>query len=390
MAAWKFGAGMAAVVAVSGAAFFLLDQSRTDRGGNTPTNVEAQPNQPAHDQMKVVSPREGDRRATVGREEAEESRAAGQSHDGETVITQETGPEMGEKMPPPEPEKKEPPEPQVVYRDRVIEKRVEVPVPQPYVVAPQEVPVSDGVARARVTQQIDALLGEQPGAFVIRQTAKPEKPAGAAGGNGGGVPGLPMRLVARAGDVIYGMLDRGFNSDDPNAPLVVTLYDVLRDGRQGPLYGTRLIGTIQYTASPYSAQSAVVFNRMVLPDGRELPTNALAISEKDARTGIASKVDNHTLSRWSALVAGTLLQGAGNVGQSLMQNNVTAQVQDGVTIVARNPVNWTEAAVAAVQPLGQAASQVAMQKFNRPPTVSGEQGMGIGVVFMQAVQLPYR
>lgn len=389
MAMWKFAAGVGTVLVVAGTAAFLVERGRTDRGGTTPTTVEAQSNQPQHDQMKAVSQDEGDRRATVGRQEAEASRAEGQSHDGQTVITQATGPEMGEKLPEPEPEKK--PEPQVVYRDRIVEKRVEVPVAQPYVVQPQTVAADDGVARGRATQQISALLDEKPGAFVVRTTQKPEKPAAAAGGGGnGGGAAVAQRLVARSGDVIYGMLDRGFNSDDPNAPLVVTLYDVLQDGRQGPLYGSRLIGTIQYTQSPWSAQSAVVFNRLVMVDGREMPVQAMAISESDARTGVASKVDKHTLSRWSGLIAGTLLQGAGNVGQSLVQNNNTARIEDGVTVVSRNPINWTEAGVAALQPLGQAASQAAMQHWQRPPTVSGHQGMGVGVVFLSPVTMPLR
>jgi hypothetical protein len=112
------------------------------------------------------------------------------------------------------------------------------------------------------------------------------------------------------------------------------------------------------------------------------------VSESQARTGIAADVDKHTLQRYSGLFLSSIIQGIGQVGQQLVQNNRNIAVSDGVIVSGRNPVNYTEAALAAVEPLGQSLSQAAASNFSRPPTMSAPAGMGLGVVFLAPVVIP--
>ncbi|KTS19235.1 hypothetical protein NS228_28510, partial [Methylobacterium indicum] len=110
---------------------------------------------------------------------------------------------------------------------------------------------------------------------------------GQGGGFGGGVGGMPgayggqparprerLYAVARAGDTVYASLDQGFNSDDPQAPIFATIYDVDGAQRAGPLHGVRLIGQIVYSTN----QAAIQFTQLVLLDGRQYPLKAYAIS----------------------------------------------------------------------------------------------------------------
>ncbi|MDX4076683.1 DotG/IcmE/VirB10 family protein, partial [Brucella sp. NBRC 113783] len=181
---------------------------------------------------------------------------------------------------------------------------------------------------------------------------------------------------------------RGFNSDDPAAPIIVTLDDVIYDPasgtRNGPLTGMRLVGNISYSEN----QSAIAFNQLVTVSGQQYPIKAIAVSENDARTGVATKVDRHTWSRYAGLFVSSLLQGAGQVANQLVQNNRDYVVSDGVVVSNSNPVNYWQAGVAALQPLGNNLSTAARQHFNRPPTMSAPAGTGMGIVFLAPVVIP--
>ncbi len=146
----------------------------------------------------------------------------------------------------------------------------------------------------------------------------------------------------------------------------------------------RLVGQISYSDN----QAAISFNQIVTNTGAQFPVTAIAVSETQARTGIAADVDKHTLQRYSGLFLSSILQGVGQVGQQLVQNNRTVAVSDGVIVSGREPVNYGQAALAALQPLGQNLSQAAASNFSRPPTMSAPAGMGLGVVFLAPVVIP--
>jgi uncharacterized repeat protein (TIGR01451 family) len=295
----------------------------------------------------------------------------------------------------------------VVEKVKVVEKRVEVEVEPPL---PPIQPIDDRATISNITKQLDQVSQLGTGGFTVMSFEAVEKPEPVANSNSNksnavaptafapAQPGFDprqqgkgqngqadARMVARTGDAIYGMLDRGFNSDDPQAPIVVTLYDILENGKQGPLYGARAVGKIVY--SEY--QSAIGFQRLILVDGREIPIDAIAIDEKTARTGVAAQVNRHILQRYGGLLLSGLIEGAGEVGQQLVEQNTVTTINGDTTTITGKGVNYKAAGLAALQPIGQNLSAAAAANFGRPPTFSAKSGMGIGLVFMQPVVLPY-
>jgi len=389
---WVVGAGALAVSAIGAGAFMLSGTIAPDRGAGTSTNLPNTGNVPRNDQLTPVTPNEASRRATVNQEDAEKARTDGRDYQAPTVITGVGPADKGETPYVPEPPK---PAPEPV--ERIIKETTERTI---YVTrVPVQQPVDDSAARAAIQQQISALGSDRGGSGGNRQimamnkyAAPPEpkeEPKAAPAANGrAGPPPNSMTMLARTGDVIFARLDRGLNSDDPGAPVIVSLDDVIYDPRSGtrngPLTGMRLVGAISYS----DRQSAISFSQLVTVTGQHFPIKAIAVSESQARTGIAADVDRHTLSRYAGLFAASILQGAGQVANQLVQNNRSVTVVDGAVVSAANPVNYWQAGVAALQPLGNNLAGAAGQAFNRPPTMTAPAGMGLGIVFLTPVILP--
>ncbi len=268
---------------------------------------------------------------------------------------------------------------------------------------PQNPLMQDPDAMARIDAQINALMQAPRGGFAVTYYAKPvppPQPQGAPGQQVGAMPppspppgtverdrsGRPTKyVVARAGDSTYATLDRAFNSDDPQGPVFATIRDVDNSGIEGPLDGVRLVGKLTYSSS----QGAIEFKSAYLPDGRPLELKALAVSEDTARTGIAKDVDQHLLQRYGSLVFASVVQGAGQVGQILLQNNQSGSVNPltGATSFGQN-VQPYQAILAGALPVGQALTAAAAQNFNKPATITAPAGTGIGIVFLDPVVLP--
>ncbi|NSX94395.1 DotG/IcmE/VirB10 family protein [Agrobacterium tumefaciens] len=381
------GAAGSLVVAIGAAAFMLSGQTAPDRGAGTASNLPNGQNVPRNDQMTPVDNNEASRRATVNNEDAQQAREGGKDYQAPTVITGVGPADKGEEPTVP-PEKK--PEPE----ERVIKETTERTV---YVTqVPVQQPISDAAAKAAIDAQIKTLMGGSNGngsgsgprvQMATQKYKAPEKKEEKATGPAPQQQ-QKMTMLARTGDVIFARLDRSFNSDDPGAPIIVSLDDVIYDPvkgtRNGPLTGMRLVGQITYSEN----QAAISFTQIVTNTGQQFPVTGIAVSEAQARTGIAADVNKHTLQRYSGLFLSSIIQGVGQVGQQLVQNNRNIAVSDGVVVSGRNPVNYTEAALAAVQPLGQSLSQAAAQNFSRPPTMTAPAGMGLGVVFLAPVVIP--
>jgi len=272
--------------------------------------------------------------------------------------------------------------------ERVVEKIVYVQAP-----LPAAVPTPSPQTMQRINSQIEALLSPAQGGFVVQRYAKPERTetvvatTGVRGGIVGGAGyGAASIVVARAGDTAYALIDRAFNSDDPQAPVFATIHDIDASGEPGPLHTVRMMGQITYSRE----QAAILFTQAILQDGRQVPLRAIAVSEQTARTGIARDVDYHTLERYGSLLVGGLIQGAGQVGQLLVQGsqNIVVNPLTGLMTASQNHAPYDQAALGALLPVGQALTAAATQNFARPPTISAPAGMGIGIVFLDPVALP--
>ncbi|KMO26966.1 hypothetical protein VQ02_33950, partial [Methylobacterium variabile] len=212
--------GAVLVFSLGSAAFVLRDAPVTDQGAGQASEIRGSTPNPQNDMMKPVGKAEADRRAGVNRQAADERDSAGKPFVAPTVIAVKRGATMGD-LPddnpapkPPEP----PPEPKVVekiiYQDRPVIQTVYRDVPVQPTADPEQV--------AAINEQIKALLKPNQGGFLVRSFAKGERPkppeprAAAVAPpvpTGPFGPGVRHATVARAGDVAYAVVDRGFNSD---------------------------------------------------------------------------------------------------------------------------------------------------------------------------------
>ncbi|MBV5266397.1 DotG/IcmE/VirB10 family protein [Pinisolibacter aquiterrae] len=355
--------GLVGTLSVGTAGILLIPKKSTDLGGTTNSELRGTPPNPQNEPMKAVGPKEADRRAAVNGEQARAAADKGQSYVSKPVISRSSNAELGE-MPErpvaPVPAPLPPPQPQIVY--------VQVPV--------QPEPKPDQSQVAAINSQIQALLTPPTGQFTVRTYQKGERPKPTAA-----VQPVRVRMVARAGDVATATLDRGFNSDDPAAPIFATIQDIDEYGRPGPLHDVRMMGKITYT----NEQGAIEFDQAVLQDGRSLKLKAVAITSGTGRTGIATDVDHHYLERYGSLAFGGLVQGVGQVGQMLVAQNSTTTSTASSTTTSGNSVNWGQAAMGATLPLGQALTAAASQNFSRKNTMSADGQTMIGVLFLEPV-----
>ncbi|GBQ74776.1 hypothetical protein AA14337_0009 [Acetobacter malorum DSM 14337] len=219
--------------------------------------------------------------------------------------------------------------------------------------------------------------------------------AGVAGGNGAiGPDGKPsvdlsqydMVLAAKPGDVFYASFKIGFNSDDPQGlPIFATIHDARQDGTYGPLDGAVLMGSVNYT----QRQAAVTFTQLILPDGRQADTKAMAVKMGSLRAGVASKVNYHSFGKYASLTFASLLEGLGYAGEMFVQNSRSYTANNsGVYSMGNNGVIWPEAGLMAAMPLGQNLNSALGQNFNRQPTKIANANDEIGIVFLQSVQIP--
>lgn len=190
-------------------------------------------------------------------------------------------------------------------------------------------------------------------------------------------------VAIKAGTIIFGVIDTALDSDQPGTPVLATIVT-------GPYKGAKLIGAF------VAQKNALVvrFNLMSIPSlSSSISIDAFAIDEATANNAIASDVNNHYLLRYGMLLASAFLQGFGTAYQNYSYCNPGAQNCSVINTNGNNnlPNNTVTAKNAAYQGLGQVGttlSQAAAAQFNTPPTITVNQGTGIGVLFNSDVRIP--
>lgn len=195
-------------------------------------------------------------------------------------------------------------------------------------------------------------------------------------------------VLARRGDILTARLLYGFNSDDVRGlPIYAVISDYLPNGSVGPLEGARIQGQVAYS----QRNAAIIFETLVMPNGREFDITAIAVSlDSDGRPGVAADVNYHTLSRYGSLFLSGIIQGIGEVAQIRLGDNSNDQpviiINEGdgtVNVDGRNRDEPTDGEIlaGALAPVGRQLSSAAAQGFSRPPTITAPAGMPFGLVF---------
>lgn len=194
-------------------------------------------------------------------------------------------------------------------------------------------------------------------------------------------------VLARSGDIIMARLLYGFNSDDVRGlPIYAVISDFLPNGAVGPLNGARIQGQVAYSQN----NAAIIFDSIVLENGREFDIGAIAVSAENGRTGVADRVNRHVLARYGSLFLAGIIQGVGEVAQIRLaddNNGDTIIINEGggTVNVDNDEPSDGEILAGALAPVGRQLSSAAARGFNRPPTISAPAGMPFALVFTSTV-----
>lgn len=204
-------------------------------------------------------------------------------------------------------------------------------------------------------------------------TAPAGPPGSLAGGLACNVP------VAKAGSVMFAVLDTGVNSDE-ESPIMATIV-------QGKFRGAKLLGEFKRVES----RVVLSFKTMSLPAlQNSVALNAVAIDENTARTALASDVNNHYMLRYGTLFASSFLTGMSQaISQSGAQvTNPSDNNSGNIWSVTSRNLNPTEKTLVALGQVGTQFATALAKHVNTPPTVTVNAGTGLGILFMNDLVLP--
>lgn len=178
--------------------------------------------------------------------------------------------------------------------------------------------------------------------------------------------------VIKAGTILFAVLDTAVNSDEPG-PVLATIV-------HGKYKGAKLIGSIAHESR--QEKLLMTFETMTL---KTLPTSmsvsVVAIDVNTARTAVGSDVDKHYLLRYGTLFASSFMEGyadaiteAGTV--------TTTSAFTGSTTTQKPQLSGKEELLAALGEVGKRWGQQIRPVFNKPYTVTVNQGTGLGLLFL--------
>ncbi len=185
-------------------------------------------------------------------------------------------------------------------------------------------------------------------------------------------------VIIKAGTVLYGVLDTAINSDE-SGPVLATIVS-------GKYKGARLLGKIQLPAN--ASKIIINFSTMSLPKKKEsLGIEAYAIDPETARTAFASDVDNHYLLRYGSLFASSFMEG---FGKAVGQQGTTITDPNGTQTQSKPELSPKQQVYSALGTMGEKWSKQVEPLFKTPVTVTVEQGLGVGILFMRDADVSIR
>ncbi|WP_426810475.1 DotG/IcmE/VirB10 family protein [Pseudomonas sp. WOUb67] len=181
-------------------------------------------------------------------------------------------------------------------------------------------------------------------------------------------------LLIKTGTIMYATLDAEVNTDDGG--------DVLATIRGGKWNGAKLIGKIEQAPD----NIRVKFTILAPPVNDPRPTmriSAVALREDDAKQGIAETKDHHTMERYFALGAASLLSGYGRAYQQTAGTTIISP--SGVVAQTTTEPSTKQVIGSSVGEMGTAIAGEVRRGFNRPATYATPANKGFGLFFLQDV-----
>ncbi|MCC1496705.1 DotG/IcmE/VirB10 family protein [Alcanivorax sp. 1008] len=248
-------------------------------------------------------------------------------------------------------------------------------------------------ARAQAVQQkrafFEALLQKKSNSSAAIQSVPSQFLAEDGGSQGGAVTGganvvatgmgpSSQQPVSRSqitpGEIEFAVIQTSVTSDSPSPVRAEIL--------SGPLKGAVLVGN--FTAGRDGL--VVAFNSMSWK-GNFASVSAVAIDAETARTAMATDVDYHRIQRWGSLMLAGAARGAKAVVE--LESDVTVPAGSDTVIKSRDQLSDGEIAMMIFGEAGDVAIEMLKRNFDRPPTITIDQGTTVGMMFMAPVDAPW-
>lgn len=209
------------------------------------------------------------------------------------------------------------------------------------------------------------------------EKAKNEKDANTPDNSGSVKDPAPLNnadIEIPTGTMLYGQILAGINSDYPGMVRAKVL--------GGPLDQSQMIGSyaVPFLEDNYRPRDKIKINFDKLIYNRNtIAITAVGLDTQSMTDYLSGDVDNHYFTRWGGLIAANVLKGIGKA----VANTNTSPSNDGSGMIYNAPITATgdQLKVAAGE-VGNELSTIARQQFDRPPTVTKDQGEMIAIFFM--------
>ncbi len=183
------------------------------------------------------------------------------------------------------------------------------------------------------------------------------------------------------GAVIAASLVTEVNSESPGpviAQVTQAIYDSATGGTLLIPQGARLIGDYRSSSRYGQSRVAIVWSRLIMPDGREVALAEAALDPMGA-AGVTGDVDNHWVDVFGAAALGTLI----NIGVATTEDPVA---YGGSGVVLRDPVD--DAIADGVQRMASSVSnRVVDRGLAIPPTIRVSAGAKLTVIVTRRTRL---
>ncbi|MFZ6677447.1 DotG/IcmE/VirB10 family protein [Undibacterium sp. Tian12W] len=180
------------------------------------------------------------------------------------------------------------------------------------------------------------------------------------------------QVFARAGDIFYGSIDIGMNTDEPSA---ITAYIL-----SGPFKGGKLLGALSGQTAPYSEKAVIQFTSLNHPKfERSIPVKIFAVDRDTKRAAVADNVDRHLLTKFGLAAIVDFAQGYAE-GKAQNNSSVIYGQNGSPTIVTQSELNNKQLiARGAAKTMNRVASTLAPYT-NRPNTLEVYSQTEIGLL----------
>jgi type IV secretion system protein TrbI len=247
----------------------------------------------------------------------------------------------------------------------------ELPIPTPAPAVPQDANAAPGQTAQRSTDATFSESGQDRklafvNASVDRRTTSPDRLAAPA-----------SAFVVQAGTVIPGGLITGIRSDLPGeitAQVTENVYDSPTGRSLLIPQGSRLIGSYDSQVAFGQSRVLLVWTRLILPSGKSIVLERQPGADTAGYSGLEDEVNNHWGTLFKAAVLSTLLSVGSEAGANNNESALVQALRQGAS-----------------QSVNQTGQQVVGRYLNIQPTLTIRPGFPVRVIVNRDLVLePYQ